>query len=219
MFDINKPEIDFKLYKNKLCISVENLSDSPSKAVIFGSEMNLLSSNFGSDSSVKISINNGAGISYFQVVTHLNSKEIEIGYFRMMGETITKDLLEGRFIHFCSKEITGMQMQKPIYLKNYFSIHQFQSNIIEILEKYLITSDSQFEIELKPKEKLDFIFSYREIEYATKSSVQNGFDGIREKLHEPMEFLKLQKERREKKERFKKKFIRIITFGFFGKNK
>lgn len=109
-------------------ISITNTTGSPLNAIIFGANIYLLSTNFGSAVGITITPSQST-VTYLQLLQQSNLQPFETSLIRIQS-TNTAQITQ--IINITSTDANGQQCTIPLITQSYFSANQYQAGILDI---------------------------------------------------------------------------------------
>ena len=147
-------------------VNIENTNQHEAKAVLFGHNLFCSAENFGSDNGVKVETPYS---SYEQLLYESQLKTV-IKKMRVLGDSVD---IGKKILTFCQKYASGRMCSTPIILGQYFSELQVQENIIDVDRLFMIDGSAYLEFNMKPNEKITFIFFGDKVNVYEASSRNN----------------------------------------------
>lgn len=153
------------VYKaNPYQIIIENPTDRPLKAVLFGNDRHLLKDNFGSDRGIIIQ-SSQPNVEYVEILQRSSTHQFKTQHIRIESENVLQ-LSKPMTIH--EKDAAGRWAQNPLNLHIYRSPYQQQEKVIDIDDILVdIDGSTYLEHEIEPKTRVFYsIFPLYEINTA-----------------------------------------------------
>lgn len=149
---------------NPYQIIIENPTDKPLKAVIFGNDRHLLKPNFGSDRGIIIQTSQ-PNVEYVEILQRSSTHQFKTQHIRIESENVLQ-LSKPMTIH--EKDAAGRWAQNPLNLHIYRSPYQQQEKVIDIDDILIdIDGSTYLEHEIEPKTRVFYsIFPLYEINTA-----------------------------------------------------
>ena len=109
-------------------VNISNTTGADATCVLFGSNIYLLSANFGSDAGVTVTPSQ-AGVAYLQLLQQSQSQPFETSLLRIQSSNATQVTQQ---ITITSTDANGQSCNIPLIVQNYFTAYQFQSGIVDV---------------------------------------------------------------------------------------
>lgn len=147
-----KPVNRKKLYRaNPYQIIIQNTTDKPLKAILFGNDKFLLKPNFGSDRGIIIGTGQ-SGVEYVELLQRSSTKQFKTQHIRIESDNILQ-LSKPMTIH--KKDGAGVWQQTPLNLHIYRSPYQNSEKIIDVDDvEIALDGSTYFEVEIEPKTRI-----------------------------------------------------------------
>jgi|GEM_PF-4733867 len=145
------PEENVRLFQaDPYQIVVDNSTEKPLKAIIFGNDKFLLSPRFGSDLGVTITIGQ-PGVEYIELLQQSSTKPFSTQFMRIESENrlqITK------FITVNQKDANGNWFRRPMNMQQFKSAYQNQENMLDAPINEDVNGSTYWEVEIEPNTRV-----------------------------------------------------------------
>jgi hypothetical protein len=171
----SRSEGTVKLYQaDPYQIVVQNTNDKDAKkAILFGNDKFLLSSRFGSDPGIQITIGQ-PGVEYVELLQQTSTKPFSTQFMRIESEN---KLQITKFITVHQKDANGNWFQRPMNMQQYKSAYQQQENMLDAPINEDIDGSTYWEVEIEPNTRVFYtIFPMYKVDTA---STLRGRDPIK----------------------------------------
>ncbi len=150
------------IYKPKpFQIIVENTTDQPKTAVIFGNNRFLLSNRFGNPNGIQISVGQ-PGVEYLELLQQSANQPFYASLIRIQSENTTQIT---KFITINYKHANGRLYRDPVDMQTHKSAYQQQDNIIDGVLNTKIDGNTYLETEIEPNTRVFYtIFPTDEVD-------------------------------------------------------
>lgn len=131
-------------------IVVDNPTDKPLKAILFGNDKFLLSRAFGSEAGIVITIGQ-PGVEYIELLQQSSTKPFSTQFMRIESENrlqITK------FITVNQKDANGNWFRRPMNMQQYKSAYQNQENMLDAPINEDVNGSTYWEVEIEPNTRV-----------------------------------------------------------------
>lgn len=150
-------------------IVVENTTDQPKTAIIFGNDKHLLKPRFGSPNGIVITIGQ-PGVEYVELLQQSSTKPFSTQFMRIESENrlqITK------FITVHQKDANGNVFKRPMNMQQFKSAYQQQENMLDAPINEFVDGTTYWEVEIEPRTRVFYtIFPMYKID--TSSTLKGG---------------------------------------------
>lgn len=109
-------------------LNISNTTAGDLTCVLFGANIYLLTTNFGSDTGVTVTPSQ-TNVSYLQLIQQSTTQPFETSLLRIQSSNTTQVTQQ---ITITSTDANGQSCNIPLIVQNYFSSYQFQSGIVDV---------------------------------------------------------------------------------------
>ncbi len=149
------------------------IKDAPKKAILFGNDKFLLSTRFGSEDGIVITIGQ-PGVEYVELLQQSSTKPFSTQFMRIESEN---KLQITKFITVHQKDANGNWFQRPMNMQQFKSAYQQQENMLDAPINEDIDGSTYWEVEIEPDTRVFFtIFPMYKVDTA---STLRGRDPIK----------------------------------------
>lgn len=145
------PEDNSRIYQaDPYQIVVDNPTETPLKAILFGNDKFLLTRGFGSEDGIIITIGQ-PGVEYVELLQQSSTKPFSTQFMRIESEN---KLQITKFITVNQKDANGNWFRRPMNMQQFKSAYQNQNNMLDAPINEEVNGSTYWEVEVEPQTRV-----------------------------------------------------------------
>jgi hypothetical protein len=130
-------------------VVIENTTDRPLIAVLFGNDKYLLQTRFGNPAGITISVGQ-PGVEYVELLQESSTKPFSTQFMRIESDN---DLQISKFLTINKKGANGIWLRRNVNLQQFKSAYQQDKRMLDVPIEEEVNGSTYWEMEMEPKSR------------------------------------------------------------------